>query len=89
MSVVLLPSSLRQYVDQQARVEVAGETISAVLDNLVSLAPEMRNHLFAAKELRNFVVVSVNGSDIRRLQGLATGVAPADEIRILSSIAGG
>ena len=89
MSVVLLPSSLRQYVHQQARVEIQGDTISAVLQNLMSMAPEMRNHLFAAKELRNFVVVSVNGSDIRRLQGLATGVSPSDEVRILSSIAGG
>jgi len=89
MPVVLMPSSLRRYTDQQSRITVEGETVSAVLDGLVQRSPEMRSHLFAADQLRHFVVVSKNGQDIRLLQGLKTPVAANDEIRILASIAGG
>ncbi|WP_419898804.1 MoaD/ThiS family protein [Roseomonas sp. USHLN139] len=89
MPVVLVPSALRQYTGQQARVSVPGQTIAAILDSLTAETPEMRRHLFAAGTLRHFVVVSKNGQDIRLLQGLATPVAGTDEIRILASIAGG
>jgi len=89
MPVVMLPSALRRYADQQARVAVPGATVSDVLENLAKQAPEMRSHLFAANELRKFIVVSKNGQDIRLLEGLATPVAANDEIRILASIAGG
>lgn len=89
MPVVMLPSALRRYADQQARVSIAGSTVSDILENLTQQAPEMRSHLFVADQLRQFVVVSKNGQDIRLLQGLATPVAANDEIRILASIAGG
>jgi molybdopterin converting factor small subunit len=89
MPVVLVPSSLRRYTEQQARVTVAGHTVSAILRNLTGSLPEMSGHLFAAGQLRHFVVVSKNGQDIRLLQGLETPVEATDEIRILASIAGG
>lgn len=89
MAVVVVPSSLRRFTDQQARLAVAGPTISALLNNLVDAKPDMRNHLFASGQLRHFVVVSKNGQDIRLLQGMETPVADGDEVRILASIAGG
>ncbi|MFC3127627.1 MoaD/ThiS family protein [Pseudoroseomonas globiformis] len=89
MPVVLVPSSLRRYTEQQSRVSVSGDTVLAILDGLTEKAPEMRSHLFAADKLRQFVVVSKNGQDIRLLQGLETPVSGEDEIRILASIAGG
>jgi molybdopterin converting factor small subunit len=89
MPTVFLPSSLRRYVDQRASIAVPGETVAAVLTNLADSAPGMRGHLFAAEKLRSFVVVSKNGQDIRLLDGPATPVTAGDEIRILSSIAGG
>ncbi|PHK93920.1 molybdopterin synthase sulfur carrier subunit [Pseudoroseomonas rhizosphaerae] len=89
MPVIQVPSALRRYTGQQARIPVAGATVADALDNLVEAAPEMRNHLFAAGALRPFVLVSRNGQDIRLLQGLGTPVAGDDEIRILASIAGG
>jgi molybdopterin synthase sulfur carrier subunit len=89
MPVVLVPSSLRRYTEQQSRVTIAGNTVSAILKNLTETASEMRSHLFASDKLRHFVVISKNGQDIRLLQGLETPVDSADEIRILASIAGG
>lgn len=89
MPVIQVPSSLRRYTQQQARLSVQGSTIADALNRLTDTAPEMRNHLFAAGELRPFVLVSCNGQDIRLLEGLKTPVSEGDEIRILASIAGG
>ncbi|MFC7738485.1 MoaD/ThiS family protein [Roseomonas sp. GCM10028921] len=89
MAVVLVPSSLRRYTAQHARLTVEGETVASVLDGFTRTAPETRGHLFAAEKLRPFVVVSKNGQDIRLLQGLETPVGERDELRILASIAGG
>lgn len=89
MPVVLVPSSLRRYTDQQSRIPVAGETIASTLDNFVGESPELRNHIFNGAGLRSFVVVCKNGQDVRLLDGLATPVAANDEVRILASIAGG
>ena len=89
MPVILVPSSLRRYTDQQSRVAVTGETVAGTLDNFVGQPSELRNHIFNAGNLRSFIVVCKNGQDIRLLDGLATPVAANDEIRILASIAGG
>ncbi|KAA2242342.1 MoaD/ThiS family protein [Salinarimonas soli] len=89
MATVYLPSSLRRYVDQRSTIAVPGETVSAVLTNLAATAQGLHCHLFAADKLRSFVFVSKNGQDIRLLNGLETPVESGDQIRILSSIAGG
>ncbi|HWX46588.1 MAG TPA: MoaD/ThiS family protein [Roseomonas sp.] len=89
MAVIQVPSSLRRYTERQARVTASGETVSAALQDLTRAAPEMHSHLFVGGQLRPFVVVSKNGTDIRLLQGLETPVRDGDEIRILASIAGG
>lgn len=89
MPVVQIPSSLRRYTGQQARLSVEGVTVADALRSLTDAAPEMRSHIFAAEALRPFVLVSKNGQDIRLLEGLMTPVGESDEIRILASIAGG
>ena len=40
-------------------------------------------------ELNRFVNVYVNGQDVRYLDGQATPVAEADEVRLLPAMAGG
>lgn len=89
MAYVSLPSALRRYTDEHSRIEVPGPTVGAVLDNLVARAPAMATHLFAAGQLRGFIAVCHNGRDVRTLQGLKTPVQESDELRVLSSIAGG
>jgi molybdopterin converting factor small subunit len=89
MAVIVVPSSLRRYTNQQNRIEVAVSTIEEALERFSEGSAELRNHLFSGKALRKFIVVCRNGKDIRLLDGLATPVTGSDEVQIIASVAGG
>ena len=89
MAVLVVPSSLRRYTDQQSRVSVNAGTIEQALELFAASSAELRNHLFSGAALRNFVVVCKNNKDIRLLQGMSTAIDNDDEVRIVASVAGG
>jgi adenylyltransferase/sulfurtransferase len=86
-----IPTPLRAYTDKQETVSVCGATVAEGLEHLVRTYPDMRQHLFTADgKLRSFVNVYVNDDDVRYLPAKEnTGVADADELTIIPSIAGG
>ncbi|MFO7302890.1 MAG: molybdopterin-synthase adenylyltransferase MoeB [Acidobacteriota bacterium] len=89
-TTVFIPTPLRPFTDQQATVQVAGSTVGEVLQNLVTVHPELRNHLYSADgKLRSFVNVYVNDEDIRYLQKEETAVKDSDTVSIVPSVAGG
>lgn len=89
MAVLMVPSSLRRYTQQQSRINLSVGSIEEVLRRFSDSSSELRNHLFSGSALRKFIVVCINGQDIRLLQGLQTPVTDADEIQIIASVAGG
>ena len=89
-TTVFIPTPLRPFTDQQATVQVAGASVGEVLQNLVTVHAELKNHLFNADgKLRSFVNVYLNDEDIRFLKNLDTPVKEGDEISIVPAIAGG
>lgn len=89
MAVILVPSSLRRYSDQQSRLSLDARTVEEALERFAERSQDLRNHLFAGGALRKFVVVCKNGKDIRLLDGIATPVSDNDEVQIIASVAGG
>lgn len=89
MASIKIPTPLRTFTGQQAQVSVTGTTIGAVLEDLVTQYPELRQHLFNGAELRSFVNVFIGEDDIRFLNGLDTDIEDSDSLRIIPSIAGG
>jgi len=90
VSVVKVPAVLRVNVGGAKEVEASGDTIGEVIDTLVAAYPALGGQLLAPDgELNRFVNVYVNGQDVRYLDGLATAVGAADEIRLLPAMAGG
>jgi molybdopterin converting factor small subunit len=89
MPSIKIPSPLRAYTENQALVEVSGETIGAALDDLTGKYPELRNHLYEGDKLRNFVNIFVGDEDVRFLDGMETEIDDSDSVRIIPSIAGG
>lgn len=86
-----IPTPLRGYTDKQETVEITGTTVAAGLQGLVDTYPALKQHLFTPDgKLRSFVNVYVRDEDVRYLpEKEDTGVADADEITIIPSIAGG
>lgn len=89
MASIKIPTPLRPYTDNQAEVTVNGDTVGAVLNDLVTQHPNLRQHLYNGDELRNFVNVFLGEDDIRFLDGLDTEVDEQTQLRIIPSIAGG
>jgi adenylyltransferase/sulfurtransferase len=89
-TTVFIPTPLRPFTDQQATVQVAGSSVGEVLQNLVTVHAELRNHLFSADgKLRSFVNVYLNDEDIRYLSKEQTPVGASDSVSIVPSVAGG
>jgi adenylyltransferase/sulfurtransferase len=91
MSVpVLIPTPLRPFTDQHARIQVEGATVGEILQNLTTRHGDLRPHLFGEDgRIRSFVNVYVNDQDIRYLDRDRTPVAETDTVSIVPSVAGG
>lgn len=87
---VEIPTALRAFAGNQDAVELAGETVGALLQELASAYPQMKKHVFDDQgRLRNFVNVYVNDDDIKHLDKEQTRVSAKDVISIIPSVAGG
>ncbi len=89
MPTIKIPTPLRAYTGGNAEINVSGETVGALLTDLLEQHPELRQHLYNGETLRNFVNIFIGEEDIRYRDGLDTPVEPTDSLRIIPSIAGG
>jgi len=88
--LVLIPTALQRFTQQQSVVPVEGRTIQAVLDELERHFPGLRAHVCDDQGgVRKFVNLYLNNEDIRFLAGTQTTVHDGDEIAILPAVAGG
>lgn len=90
MATIEIPTPLRPYANNQAVVNVSGDTVEAVLTDLIANFPDLEKHLKDKKgSLRSFINIYLGDEDIRSLEGLDTEVEPGDALVIIPSIAGG
>ena len=86
---VRIPTILRPYTGGEKAVDGAGATLGALIDDLESRYPGLRERLVDEAGLRRFVNVYLNDEDVRFLGGLDTAVADGDSVTILPAVAGG
>ena len=90
MPTVLIPPPLRRLTANQAKVDVPGDTVDALLRNLDAAYPGIGERLLDAEgKIKRFINVFVNEDEIRTLQGAETPVAPGDRVSIVPAMAGG
>lgn len=90
MSVkVQIPQAMRQHVDGQATVELAGANVKEVLDNLGTKFPNVVARIFENGQLRRFVNIYLNDEDVRYLDNLQSAVKDGDVLSIIPAVAGG
>jgi len=90
MAQVYLPTPLRKLTNGRATVGTEGRTVDEALDALEQQYPGLREQLREPTgEVRHFINVFVNGTEIRSLQGRATPLEDGDEISIIPAMAGG
>ncbi|MEO7932432.1 MAG: ubiquitin-like small modifier protein 1 [Chthoniobacterales bacterium] len=87
---IRIPTPLRRLTNEQEVVQAEGATVQALLDDLESNFPGLKERICdEAGKIRRFVNVYLNDEDIRFLQENETAVKEGDEISIVPAIAGG
>lgn len=89
MTLIKLPTQLRDVAGGKAEVTVDGDTVGAALESLFTEYGELRGRITEDGELRRFVNIYLGGEDIRYLDGLETPVPAGSELTILPAVAGG
>ncbi len=90
MTVLKIPTPLRQYTNGVAQIEVQSDTVGQAVEQLAEQYPALRTHLFDdTGKLRAFVNLFLNDEDVRFLQGPQTELKAGDKLMIVPSIAGG
>ncbi|GJL59442.1 MAG: MoaD family protein [Nitrospirales bacterium] len=90
MIKVRIPTPLRPMTEGKSEVEIAGNTVSEIIDNLGSAHPGIKERVYDEKgEVRRFINIYVNEEDIRFLTGKDTPLKDGDEVSIIPAIAGG
>lgn len=87
---VRVPTPLRPMTGGKSEVELEGQTVAQLIENLGAAHPGLKERLYDEKgEVRRFINIYVNEEDIRFLTGTDTPLKDGDEVSIIPAIAGG
>lgn len=87
---VRIPTPLRNATNGERTVEIVGASLKECLTNLGHRYPGIRGRIVDdSGELKQYIIVYVNGEDVRFLQGVNTPVNNGDELSIVPAVAGG
>lgn len=90
MATVIIPTPLRKFTNNTARLSIQADTIENTVSELTLNFPELKKHLLDDKgQIRSFVNIFVGNDDIRNLQQEKTPVQSDTVISIVPAIAGG
>ena len=80
---VRIPTILRTYTDGEKSVTGEGANLSALIDDLESSHPGIKERLIDDGDLRRFVNVYVNDEDVRFIGGLEAALSDGDQVVVL------
>jgi sulfur-carrier protein len=87
---VRIPTILRSYTGGAKAVEGKGDSLAALIDDLDSRHPGLKDRLVTGDgALHRFVNVYVNDEDVRFTGALDTVLRESDSVTILPAVAGG
>jgi molybdopterin converting factor small subunit len=90
MATVIIPTPLRKFTNQTAKLQVDARTVGEVIEKITVDFPELKKHLLDSEgALRSFVNIFSGDDDIRDLDKEKTSVDQATVISIVPAIAGG
>lgn len=90
MATIIIPTPLRKFTGNEAKVQVSAGTVNEVLNKLSSEFPGVKKHLFHDDgTVQPFMNVFAGDTDIRDLQQGDTPVTDSTVISIVPAIAGG
>jgi molybdopterin converting factor small subunit len=90
MPKIQISATLRPHVGGLAVIEVDGETVGALLQQLVWQFPELEARLFSRPgQIHSYVNLFIDGQSIRDLEQIDTPIGPQQTLLILTALSGG
>jgi molybdopterin synthase sulfur carrier subunit len=90
MATVIIPTPLRKFTGNTARLNIKAATIKEAVEELTLNFPDLKKHLLDEQGgIRSFVNVFVGDDDIRNLQQDQTPLKEDTVVSIVPAIAGG
>ncbi len=90
MATIIIPTPLRKFTNNSARVNINGNNVKRVVDELTLNYPDLKKHLLDEQgNIRSFINLFVGDEDIRNLQQDQTPIKEETVISIVPAIAGG
>lgn len=90
MATVIIPTPLRKFTNNTARIDIDAGTIEETVKELTLNFPDLKKHLLDEKgQIRSFINIFVGDNDIRDLKQEKTSVKSDTLISIVPAIAGG
>ena len=90
MATVIIPTPLRKFTNNTARLEVKASNIGDTVEEITLNFPDLKKHLLDDKgQIRSFINIFVGNDDIRNLQQENTLVKSDTIVSIVPAIAGG
>ena len=90
MATVIIPTPLRKFTNNTARLTIQAKTVSDMIQILITQFPDLRKHLLDANGgVPSFINIFINDDDIRNLQREQTVVMENATVSIVPAIAGG
>jgi sulfur-carrier protein len=84
---VFIPTPLRSYTNEKARVEMNGETLALLLKNLNKKYPGIRFRIIDEQDqIRTHIKIFVNRE---QAQSLSVPLRKSDEVLIICALSGG
>ena len=90
MITIFIPTPLRRFASEQAKVNVSAKNVAEAIRSLTSLHPSLTPYIYDEAELiRKHVRIYLGENDIREKDGINTLLKEGDELSIIPAIAGG
>ena len=90
MITIFIPTPLRRFAAEQAKVQVNAKNVAEAIRSLTSIHPSLTPYIYDEAELiRKHVRIYLGEEDIREKNGIQTPLTDGDELSIIPAIAGG
>lgn len=90
MATVIIPTPLRKFTNNTAKLTITAANIGEVVKELTLNFPDLKKHLLDEQgKIRSFINIFVGDDDIRNLQQEQTAVRDETIISVVPAIAGG
>ena len=90
MATLIVPTPLRKFTNNEAKIEIIAQTVQEAIHGVVKLFPSLKKSILDDDgRLKNFVRIYVGDEDIKALQNENTPVENDSIISLIPAIAGG